>query len=134
MTAYALSLMATLPALAVIGLVPVSLPALIGSVIVGAFGGPVIAFAFGTLASNTIEGLALSKIINLFVLGPAVVIALIPRPGQFVAGVIPMFWPAKTYVAGSNEDPMWILYMFVGVVVHLVVLAVLGKLFIDRAD
>lgn len=133
-TAYALSLLATLPALAAIGLVPVSPAVLIGTAVVGALGGPVLTLAFGTLASNSIEGLALSKLVNVVVLVPAVVIAVVPEPLQFTIGVLPTYWPVKLFVAGTTGEPIWPLYLFVGVVTHLFALAWLGRRFAQRAD
>ncbi len=119
-TAYALSLAATLPAVVVINLVDIPPLVLLGTTAVGALGGPIIAFAFGTLTSNTIEGIALSKLVNLVILGPALVIAVVPAPLQYVAGLIPAYWPIKAFVASANGDPMWALYLGGGVVVHLI--------------
>ena len=133
-TAYVLSVLATLPALAVIGLVEVPLAVLVGSVMVGALGGPVIAFVFATLASNSIEGIALSKLVNLIVLGPAVVVALAPEPLQFAAGILPPYWPVKAVVAGVTGDPFWALFLLGGLAVHVLVIAVLGRWFASRAD
>jgi hypothetical protein len=133
-TAYALSLTATLPALAVIGLVPVPPLVLIGTAAVGALGGPSIALGFGTLAANTIEGIALSKLINLVILGPALVIAVVPEPLQFVAGVFPSYWPVKAFVASASGDPTWSLYLLVGVVVHVIAGIGLARWFVRRAD
>lgn len=133
-TAYALSLAATLPALAVVGLVSVPLPVLVGTVAVSALGGPVVAFAFGTLASNTIEGVALSKLLNLAVLGPAIVLIAVPEPFQFAAGVFPAYWPVKAFVTGVAGGPAWPAYLLVGAGVHLLVLVAFERWFARRAD
>ena len=133
-TAYVLSVLATLPALAIIGLVEVPLAVLVGSVMVGALGGPVIAFVFATLASNSIEGIAFSKLVNLIVLGPAVVVALVPEPVQFAAVILPTYWPVKAIVTGIAGDPFWVLFLSGGLVVHLLGIAVLGRWFASRAD
>lgn len=133
-TAYVLSVLATLPTLAVIGLVEVPLAVLVGSVMVGALGGPVIAFVFATLASNSIEGVALSKLVNLIVLGPAVVIALVPEPLQFAAAILPTYWPVKAVVAGVSGTSFWALFLLGGLVLHLLGIAVLGRWFASRAD
>ena len=133
-TAYVMGAVATLPALAVIGLVPLSPVALVGSVAVGAFGGPVIALCFGTLASNSIEGIALSKFVNLLVLGPAVAIAVVPEPVQFVFGVFPTYWPVKAVVASVAGEPAWAVYLGVALVVYLLCVAVLGRWFVQQAD
>lgn len=133
-TAYTLSLTATLPAIAAIGLVPISPMVLIGTTAVGALGGPVIALGFGTLASNTIEGIALSKLVNLVILGPALVIAVVPTPLQFVAGVFPAYWPVKAFVASIGGDPTWSMYLLIGVVAHLIVGIGLARWFTRQSD
>lgn len=133
-TAYALSLAATLPALAVVDLVAVPPAVLIGTAGVAALGGPAIALGFATLASNTIEGIAISKLINLVVLGPAVVVAVVPEPVQFLAGVAPTYWPVKAFVTGAAGDPAWPLFLLGGVIVHLLALAGLARWFGRRAD
>ena len=132
-SAYVLSVAATLPALAVVGLVPIPPAVLVGSVAVGALGGPIIVLIFGTVASNTIEGIALSKLINLVVLGPAVVVAVVPEPFQFIAGVLPAFWPIKAIIAGVAGES-WVLYLLTGAVVHLLGIAVLFRVFSGKAD
>lgn len=133
-SAYVLSVIATLPALAVVGLVSIPSGVLLGAVAVGAMGGPTIALVFGTLASNTIEGIALSKLINLVVLAPVVAVAVIPEPIQFVAGVLPTYWPIKAVVAGLAGDPGWLLYLLAGVGSHLLALFALVRWFDQRAD
>lgn len=133
-TAYAVGVVATLPAMAAIGLVSVSPAVLVGSVAIGALGGPVIALGFGALASNTIEGIALSKFVNLLVLGPVVVIAVVPEPFQFAAGILPTYWPVKAVVASSAGESGWLLYLGVGLVVYGLCVAALGRWFVRRAD
>lgn len=133
-TAYVVSFAATLPALAVVGFASVPPIVLLGTVAVASLGGPVIALAFGTLASNTIEGIALSKLLNVVVLGPVVVIAVVPEPLQFLAGIVPTYWPVKAYVAGAGGEPAWFLYVLSGFVVYLLAIVVLGWLFGRRAE
>lgn len=133
-SAYALSLVATLPALVVVGLVSIPPAVLVGTVAVGALGGPTIALVFGTLASNTIEGIALSKLINLVVLAPVVVVAVVPEPIQFFAAILPTFWPIKALIAGVARDPGWLLYLMGGLGSHLLALFVLVQWFEKRAD
>ncbi len=133
-TAYALSLGATLPALVVVGLVPAPPLVVLGVAAVAALGGPVLAFTFGSLASNTIEGIAISKLLNPVLLGPALIIALVPEPLQLLAGVSPTYWPVKAYVAGVSDDPLWVGYVLVGIVVHLLFLLVFARLFQNRTE
>lgn len=126
-TAALFALGATLPALLVVGLASPPASAVLLSAVLGALGGPVVALALGLLASNEIEGIALSKFLNLAILGPALVVALVPEPWQFAAGVLPPYWPVKTYVAGASGDPLWPLYWFLGVCVHVLALVALRR-------
>lgn len=107
---------------------------LVGTVAVAAFGGPTIALVFGTLSSNTIEGVALSKLVNLVILGPAVVVAVVSEPYQFAAGVLPSFWPVKAFVAGVAGQSAWLPYLIFGLVVHVVALTTLGRLFTRETE
>lgn len=124
-TAYLLSLAATLPALVV--LAPRAPPTLlVGAAAVGALGGPLVALAFGVFAANTIEGLALSKLVNLAVLVPALAVAVVPEPAQFLAGVLPAYWPVKAFAAGAAGGD-WSGFLLVGVGVYAVAIAGLGR-------
>lgn len=123
-TAFFFAALSTLPALVVVGLVHPSLSTLIGTTIVGALSGPVFGLALGLIASNSIEGIALSKFMNLLLLGPALIIAIIPEPMQFVAGILPSYWPVKVWVAGVTDDPTLLVYFVIGVSVH--VIAIIG--------
>lgn len=133
-TAYVLSLTATLPAIIAMGLIPLSPAVLVGTVLVSALGGSVITLAFGTLASNTIEGLAFSKLINVIALGPVAVVVAVSEPLQFIVGVVPTYWPLKAFVAGTTGDPAWLLYLLIGASVHLLALALLRQRFDQLSD
>lgn len=134
LTAYVSSLVATLPALVVIDLTSVPPAVIVGTAVVGALGGPLIAFVLATTSANTIEGLALSKLLNLVVIGPALVIAVVPEPLQFVSGVVPMYWPVKAFVAGAGGDPAWVWYLLAGIVAHTLVGTAVGWWFTTRTD
>ena len=133
-SAYVLCLVAILPALAAIGLVRVSPVVLFGAAAVGALGGPTIALVFGTVASNTIEGIALSKLTNLAILGPAVGIVVLAEPLEYAVGVLPTYWPMKAVVSGAAGESLWPAYLLVGVVTHAVAIAALVLWFGRRAD
>lgn len=99
---------------------------LIGSVLVGALSGPLIPLVFGTVASNTIEGIAISKLIKLVVLVPTVVVAVVPEPFQFITGALPAFWPIKAIVPGVASES-WTLYLLAGAFVHFLWFAILSR-------
>lgn len=128
-TAAFLGFASTVPALAAVGLVPLPASLVVGAAVCSALGAPLVAFALGLLADNTIEGLALSKFVNAVVLGPALLVAVVPEPLQFVVGVAPTYWPVKVVEAGATGSGPWIAYLIAGVVAHAVVLAVLVRRF-----
>ena len=123
-SAYILSLVGVLLALTVIGLVQIPPAVLVGSGAVGVLSGPAIALVFGTVASNTIEGIAISKLINLVILGLAVGIVVVSEPLQFAAGVLRTYWSMKAVVSGVAGEALWPVIPLIGVVVHLLVILV----------
>lgn len=123
--AFLFALVSIPPALIVVDLAHPPLSVVLLSAALGALGGPVIALALGLLASNAIEGIALSKLLNVFLLGPAILIAIIPEPWQFIAGMIPVYWPVKTYTAGAAGDSVWLAYWVIGVAIHVISLIAL---------
>lgn len=131
-TAFLFAFASVLPAIVVVDLVRAPLSVVLLSAVLGGLGGPVVALALGLVASNTIQGVALSKFLNLFLLGPALLVAVVPEPWQFVAGAVPAYWPVKTYVAGATGDPSWPLYWTAGALVHVLALVVLGRWVIPR--
>lgn len=126
-TAVLFALVSTLPALVVVDLAHPPLVVVLLSAVLGALGGPIIALLLGLVASNAIEGIALSKLLNLYLLGPAILIALVPEPWQFIAGVLPAFWPVKTYAAGATGDSSWPIYWVAGVAIQILSLLVLSR-------
>lgn len=132
-TAFVFSALSTLPALLVVGLARPSTPVLVGATILGASSGPVVALVLGLAASNSIEGIALSKFLNVVLLGPALVIAVVPEPLQFVAGVVPMYWPVKLYVAGATGQSDALFLFVAGMGVHLLALVGVAALVVPRA-
>ena len=58
------------------------------------------ALMISTLAKNKVEGLALTKLSGLFVLGlPAAL--LVPSPAKYLAGVLPSLWMTELALGGS---------------------------------
>lgn len=131
-TAYLFSFVSTLPTLVVMGLVSPSVPVLIGTTIVGALSGPVIGLGLGLTASNSIEGVALAKFSNPILLGPALLIALVPVPLQFFVGIVPTYWPIKTYVVGVTGVFAWPVYFIVGIIIHILVIIGIFQLLVPR--
>ena len=80
------------------------------------------------------EGRGARKLLDLVVLGPAVVVAAVPAPWRLLAGVVPTFWPVAAVVSGTAGGRAWVGYLVVGLVAHGVVIATLARRFGRRTD
>ncbi len=79
----------------------------------------IVALTLVSLASNKVEGLALSKLINIGMLVP--LLALIPSPLRFMAGVIPSYWIGEVFYRNGGEisislliisHALWLIFLF----------------------
>ncbi len=50
----------------------------------------IVSFAIPAIANNKVQGLALTKVMNLFAMAP--LLTLIPSPFRYIAGFVPAFW------------------------------------------
>ena len=62
---------------------------------------PITALALGTFAANKVQGFALAKALNIFMIAP-VLAAFTPLPWQWAFALLPTFWPARL---------LWAIYM-----------------------
>lgn len=65
---------------------------------------PVVMLSLGSLASNKIEGLAVSKILSAVLMLPALVF-FVPMPWQLVLGWLPAYWIYLGLLAAYAPDP-----------------------------
>ncbi|OMG00878.1 hypothetical protein [Paenibacillus sp. FSL R7-0337] len=97
---------------------------------------PILAMFLATFAANKVEGLALSKIIGLTLLG-AVFAYFVPAPWQLAAAVFPTYWPAKLYLEGIEGTPSVskiTLIFIVGLLFHLLLLQQMSKVFWKKIE
>ncbi|WP_174495895.1 hypothetical protein [Salirhabdus euzebyi] len=87
---------------------------------------PLITMMMASLASNKVEGLALTKVINLCVLAPLIDYA-VSHPIAKVVAIFPVYWPALAFQSG--EDTNWSGMVLVGLVVALLWFVLLNKMF-----
>ena len=108
-----LSTLYVIIALPLTGLMP---PALFPAVIPVAILSGILATFFGlviaTFASNKVEGLALTKALGVFLLGPLAAY-FIGSDWQLLLGVLPTYWPAKAFWVAGEGGNFWP-YFFVG--------------------
>jgi len=83
------------------------------------------------VARNKVEGLALTKLINIAAV--AALIAAIPSPLRFLGGVVPTYWVGESlHLTDIAALPLWITAA-IAVSVHAVAVVALLKLFARRA-
>ena len=107
-------------------LFPAVIPVAIPSGILATFFGLVIA----TFASNKVEGLALTKALGVFLLGPLAAY-FIGSDWQLLLGILPTYWPAKAFWVAGEGGNFWP-YFFVGLAYNLALVALLLRRFREK--
>ena len=113
---------ATLVGYPLVGLTPLAA--------VAALSAPTLALLLPIAAPNKVAGFAVVKVMNVVSLLP-VVAYFMPTPIQFVAGILPTFWPMRALWAAAEGGPH-LLYVMVGTVVSAIVIAVAAAIFERR--
>jgi len=93
---------------------------------------PLIALLLAAFAKNKVEGLALSKIGGLLIIGP-VVAYFIPNAWGFLGAGIPTYWPAKVlHLFIQNEPLLAIIFSMIGLVIHTLCLLFMIYIFNNK--
>lgn len=128
----AIATVSTLVGYAIVGLAPVPLDALLSVALVGGLSAPLFALVLAAAAPNKVAGLAVVKMLNAINLLP-VAAAFLPMPLQYVAGVIPTYWPMRAlWSAAAGEGHTG--YLAVGAVATAAALAVAAWAFERRLE
>lgn len=126
--AVVLSFLYVLVALPLTGLLPAALlPVVAPSALLSGLMAPIFALVIATFAANKVEGLALMKVLSIFMLGPLAAY-FVGSPWQLLFGLLPTYWPAKAFwVAGEggNYGP----YVLAGLVYALLLISLLLRRF-----
>lgn len=64
---------------------------------------PLIALVLATAAPNKVAGLAVVKVLNGLNLLP-IASYFLPMPAQYLAGVIPAFWPMRAFWSAARHE------------------------------
>jgi fluoroquinolone transport system permease protein len=121
----------TLVGYPLIGVIPLSTPALLAIAMAAAPTAPLLALILATAAPNKVAGLALVKVLNVVNLLPLAAF-FVPRPAQFVAGVIPTYWPMRAlWSAAAGEGYNW--FLAIGLASSVVAVGLTSYLFERRA-
>jgi fluoroquinolone transport system permease protein len=95
---------------------------------------PLMALLLAAIASNKLEGLALTKGIGLFIFAP-VIEYFTPWPWSGAAFILPTYWPAAVFQAGvRGEMGMVILFSVIGISYHLAAVLFLFRRFSSKTD
>ncbi len=123
-----ISIVTTLLAYPLIGLIDVDPVLLIVAVALSSLTAPFIALIFTAFARNKVEGMAIQKMLGSFFMIPMVAY-FIPSGWQLVFGVFPTYWTLKAFwIACEGGQGFWP-YVLAGILAHAVFIALLLKRF-----
>ncbi|HMK48001.1 MAG TPA: ABC transporter [Methanocella sp.] len=127
-TPVVVSIITTLLAYPLVGLLDVGLASLIAIIALSSLSAPFIALIFAAFARNKVEGFAIQKMLGSVLMIPLVA-WFIPMNWQLLFGTFPTYWPLKAFwVATTGEPGVWA-YVLAGGLVHLAFIWVLIKRF-----
>ncbi len=109
-------------------LVSMSWLRLVPIAVVGSLSGPLLSLALATVAENKVQGFAVVKALGTL-MTPAVVAYFIATPWQYIAGILPLYWPLKAFWLAHEGGAPWVPFLLVGLVYQLALLALLLRRF-----
>ena len=114
-----------------IGLVNLSAQVVLLTAAVGSLWAICVAFIISSFASNTVEGIAVSKFVAFSLMIPLFAIAIVPEPLQFLAGAVPIYWPLKVIVDGAvgASSVTMLGYIAIGIVTHALYIGIFVRRF-----
>lgn len=121
---------ATLIGYPLAGLAPLTPAELLPIAGVAGLSAPLLTLLLATAAPNKVAGFAVVKVSNVVNLLPVVAFFL-PRPWQWLAGVLPTFWPMRALWSASAGESYGVV-LAAGALVNLVALALMARLFEKR--
>jgi fluoroquinolone transport system permease protein len=124
-----LGIASTLIGYPLIGITPLPFPCLLAIAIVAGSSAPLLALVLAVAAPNKVAGFAAVKVMNGVNLLP-VIAYFVPIPLQFLAGILPMYWPMRALWSAAAGEP-YAGYLLIGSIVAGGALVVAARLF-DR--
>jgi fluoroquinolone transport system permease protein len=123
-----LSLMITLVIFPLAGLVEIGFGSLLLAALSAAPLAPFYALALAAFASNKVQGFALTKALGILLVPPLMAYFVLP-PGQWVFGLVPLYWPVKLFWLLHTDEPGYWFYLGIGLLYQLLLLLVLLRRF-----
>lgn len=133
-TVYLLSVVGTVTSLVLFDLVAVPGSVLLPVTAVAALGGPIVSFLFASVADDTVEALAINKLLGVPIVVCVAAVAVVPEPLQLLAGLFPPYWPLKALVVGLGGGPAFLAHLAAGLIAHVLALGVFVRRFERRSD
>lgn len=124
-----LSFVSSVLVVLLVGLVSVPLGLLVPCAAVGSLWGVGGALLLVRFASNTVEGVVVSKFLGFTLLVPMLAVAFVPPPWGFLAGALPLYWPLAAFVLGLGGASVATVagYLVVGVVASAVYIVAFAR-------
>lgn len=121
---------ATLVGYPLAGLTRLPMLTLLPIAAVAGLSAPSLALVLATAAPNKVAGFAVVKLLNVINLLP-IIAFFVPPPLQYVAGILPAFWPMRALWSAAAGDG-FVPYLFVGGVVGSMATAIAAAVFERR--
>lgn len=109
------------------GLVALPAPALVAAAGLAAFSGPALALFLPAFAENKVSGFALMKLYGAVTDLPLFA-WFVPEPWQWLAGLIPPYWPMKVVWQAAAGAP-WVPFALAGLAVNAAAVALFARRF-----
>jgi fluoroquinolone transport system permease protein len=124
------SFVTSLAAIPIAGLANVDLLTTVVVAMVSSLEAPFFALLFAVVAENKVQGFAIQKMLGTVLAIPLLAYFIDPK-WEFVFYAVPTFWPIRAFWEGTAGGTNFWLYVAGALVYHVVLIAVLLKLF-DR--
>jgi fluoroquinolone transport system permease protein len=113
-----------------IGITPIPFASLSTIVAVAGVSAPLLTLVLASAAPNKVAGFAVVKVLNGVNLLPIAAFFL-PLPLQYIAGVIPTYWPMRALWSAAEGEP-YLIYLAVGVMTAALAVVIAARLFERR--
>ena len=108
-----------------VNLGPIPWSALVPIAVLAALEAPIFALLVASIAQNKVQGFAVMKALGSVQFAPIVGWFIAP-PWQYLAGIVPVYWPAKAVWEASAGRPS-LVFVGIGLILHLALLMALMR-------
>jgi fluoroquinolone transport system permease protein len=120
----------TLVGYPLIGITPMSFQSLLAIAAVAGVSAPLLALVLASAAPNKVAGFAVVKVLNGVNLLPIAAFFL-PLPLQYIAGIIPTYWPMRALWSAAAGEPYFV-YLAIGAMAAALAVALAARVFERR--